>query len=134
MAENGTTFLIQDNAIHAYISERGVSQLLIIAYDAPIPYVAQLDYDLQFAQPENRKRLVEDLNKEIKKHLPAGPQAEIIIIVEKDWLSKISKKRWGTINWQNHLKPTQMTLDSRKRSGRPFNPDLIYPGDTFMVK
>ena len=134
VAENGDTYLLIDNASYAYTKEDGIGTLLIMAYEAPIPYMAELTIDLQYVRPENRRKFLEELNKEIMKKPKTGPHTEIIVIVEKDWLSKISMKRWGTIHWRNHLEPTQMTLDSRKRSGRPFNPDLIYPGDTFIVK
>ena len=58
---------------------------------------------------------------------------EIIVIRKGDWLSKISKSRWGTINWKKHFKATSFTLEKRKNLKRPFKPDLIYPGDTFEV-
>jgi hypothetical protein len=136
VAENGMTYILKDNAIYAYTKESGISNVLIMAYEAPIPYMAELTIDMQFVQPENRNKILEELNKEILKKPKAGPQIEIITIVDKDWLSKISLKRWGTIHWKNHLEPTQATLNSPKRMGRPFNTDgdLIYPGDTFIVK
>lgn len=134
VAENGITYQIIDNAIYAFTRESGISNVLIMAYDAPIPYMAELTIDLQYVRPENRSKFLLELNKEIMKKPKAGPQIEFITIVEKDWLSKISLKRWRTIHWQNHLEPTQNTLNSPKRMGRPFNPDLIYAGDTFLVK
>lgn len=134
VAENGMTYLIIDNAIYAYTKESGISNLMIMAYDAPVPYVAELNMDMQHVRPENRREIVEELNKEVVNKRPAGPPIEYIIIHNRDWLSKISLKRWGTIHWQSHLMPTQATLNSPKRNGRPFNPDLIYPGDTFIVK
>ncbi len=57
----------------------------------------------------------------------------MLTIVKDDWLSKITLKRWKTIYWDRHLKPTQETLDNRKQRGESFNPDLIYPGDTFEI-
>jgi hypothetical protein len=131
-ADNGTIFEVRDGVVYQYFSEAGISMVVIAAYDAPIPYVAQLDIDLQFVSPEKRRKFLEDLDKEVRNQA-AGPQAEMIVIVEKDWLSKISQKRWGTINWKQHLKPTQMTLAARKRRNERFDPDVIYPGDTFEV-
>lgn len=58
---------------------------------------------------------------------------EIIVIVKGDWLTKISYKRWGTFDWGAHLKPTERTLQKRAEKGEAFHPDLIYPGDTFVV-
>ena len=58
---------------------------------------------------------------------------EIIYICKRDWLTKISHDRWQTFQWQRHLKPTEETLESRRRNAQEFNPDLIYPGDTFEV-
>ena len=134
VAENGDTFLLIDNAIYTCTNEEGTGTIMITAYEAPIPYVAELTIDMQFVRPENRKKFLAELNKEIMAKPKTGQQTEIIFIVEKDWLSKISMKRWGTKHWKNHLEPTQMTLNSPKRRGRPFNEDLIYPGDTFIVK
>ena len=137
-ADNGLTYELRNNVIYVYYGEIGSSMMTIIAYDAPIPYTAQLDVDIQSSRPGKPKMTLEDLNKEIEKKVtkgtkPTSPPTEIIIIVEKDWLSKISQQRWGTTEWKNHLQPTQMTLNSPKRKGKPFNADLIYPGDSFEV-
>ena len=64
---------------------------------------------------------------------PQSAAPEIIVILDKDWLSKISLARWGTIEWHHHLKPTEITLAARAKQGKKFNEDLIYPGDTFEV-
>jgi len=133
VAENGTVYELRDGVIYQYFSESGVTNLVITALDALVPYVAELDYDLQFATPDKRKKLLEELQKEITEYEKPRQQAEIIVIVERDWLSKISQKRWRTMQWEKHLRPTQMTLDSRKLRNEKFNPDLIYPGDTFEV-
>lgn len=132
-ADNGLVFELRDGAIYQYLSDHkeGVSNLVITALDAPIPYVAVLDIDLQGTPPNKRKALLEELEGEVAK--VSSPEAEIVVIVETDWLSKISLARWGTIEWKRHLKPTKMTLDSRKAAGKKFNPDLIFPGDTFEV-
>lgn len=132
-AENGTTYQIIDGAIYASVTEDGVTQVLVMGGDAPIPFVAELTYDLQAAKPEDRIRLAEELNREISKKASVAPQTRIVVIVEKDWLSRISLKRWGTVHWRLHLKPTRLTLEARKRHHRVFDPDLIYPGDTFEV-
>lgn len=58
---------------------------------------------------------------------------EIIVIVKDDWLTRISYRRWGTFDWRRYLKPTAETLERRRQSRAAFNPDLIYPGDTFEV-
>ena len=137
-ADNGITYEIIDGAIFAYEHEDGITELMIMAYDAyPEPYVAYGMIDMQHIPQEKRKDvLAEFKKKEAEKKAKKGPEVEIITItiVEKDWLSKISLKRWGTIDWKKHLEPTPETLNSPKRIGKGFNPDLIYPGDTFFVK
>ncbi len=65
---------------------------------------------------------------------PGHPvRREIILIKKDDWLTKISRDRWRTFEWERHLKPTQETLGKRRARRELFNPDLIYPGDTFEV-
>lgn len=141
-APNGMVFLLRDGAIHQYLADagEGVGNLVITALDAPEPYVAELHVDLQAARPQDRARLLEDLAHEQlqRAQLPApardpGPPVELVTIVEGDWLSKITKKRWGTTAWRLHLQPTAMTIASREVRGRKFHEDLIYPGDTFEV-
>lgn len=70
----------------------------------------------------------------------AGPAAttspaslRILHIVKDDWLTRISKKTWSTLAWENHLKPTPDTLANRQSRRKAFDPDLIYPGDTFYI-
>ena len=138
-ADNGLTYELRDSVIYVYYGEKGSSKMNIIAYDAPIPYTAELDVDIQSSRPGKPRMTLKELNKEIEKRVtkgtkPASPPAEIIIIIKDDWLSKISQQRWGTVFWENHLQPTQMTLNSPKRKGKPFDADLIYPGDSFEVK
>ncbi len=59
---------------------------------------------------------------------------EVIVIVRDDWLSKIAQKRWGDVHaWRYHLKPTDKTLKERQARRVTFDPDRIYPGDTFEV-
>jgi hypothetical protein len=54
--------------------------------------------------------------------------------VKEDWLSKISLKRWGDMHaWMRYLKETDKTLKDRQQRGEVFDPDHIYPGDTFEV-
>jgi len=137
-AENGMVFELRDGAIYQYLedSREGVSNLTITALDAPVPYVAELHLDLQGTPPEKRKALLEELNRKVegRRTAQSEPDSEIVVIVEGDWLSKISQARWGTIHWERHLTPTALTLDSRKARGEKWNPDLIYAGDTFEVK
>ena len=130
-AENGLTFELRDGAIYQYLSDhaQGVSQLIVTNLDAPVPYVAELDMDLQGTPPSARAALLKELS-DLAARTPKAP-VTIITIVEGDWLSKISQARWGTIEWKRYLKPTPQTLAARRARGKPFNPDLIYPGDTF---
>jgi hypothetical protein len=132
-AENGLTFELRDGVIYQYLGDykEGVSNLIITSLDAPVPYVATLAIDLQGTPPSKRKALLKELEETAAK--TKGPPAEIVVIVEHDWLTKISKARWGTMQWGRHLKPTSATLDARKKRGVPFNPDEILPGDTFEV-
>lgn len=131
-ADNGTVYELHDGVIYQYMSDykEGVSNLIISAIDAPIPYIATLDMDLQGTPPEKRKALLEELERTAAR---LQDQKEYVVIVENDWLSKITQRRWGTTDWSHHLRPTKMTLESRKLRGKPFNPDLIYPGDMFEV-
>lgn len=146
-SDNGTTFLLHEGVVYQYTSEFGLSSILIIDRDGRIkgiPLVAELTLDMQYVRPENRGNFFKQLLKEEdrnrnrrerspKKKIQVKPKAEIIVIKEKDWLSKISKKRWGTIHWQQHLRPTEATRNSAKRLSTGFQADLIYPGDTFEV-
>ena len=129
-ADNGVFYEVVDGVIYQSLTEDGVTQVLVTALDAEIPYVASLDMDLQGTPPDKRRAMISELNQEVSR---AAAPTEIIVIVEKDWLSKLSRARWGTIRWERHLRPTKMTLDSRKARGRAFDPNLIYPGDTFEV-
>ena len=49
-ADNGTVFELRDGAIYQFMTENGVSNLIISAVDAPIPYIASLDIDAQEAR------------------------------------------------------------------------------------
>ena len=129
-ADNGTVFELRDGAIYQFMTENGVSNLIISAVDAPIPYIASLDIDAQDLTPERRRAILKELEGMAAQQTTP---AEFVVIVEGDWLSKISQKRWNTFEWQRHLKPTNLTLESRKKKGVPFNPDKIYPGDVFEV-
>ena len=131
-AENGMVFELHDGAIFQYLTDHkeGVSSLIVTNLAAEIPYVAVLEMDMQGVPPEKRAALLADLEETAKK---LRTQKEFVVIVEGDWLSKITMARWGTTNWRQHLKETQMTVDSRKVVGKKFNPDLIYSGDTFEV-
>jgi hypothetical protein len=132
-AENGMTFELRDGAIYQYLSDhvQGVSQLIVTNLNAPVPYVAELDMDLQGTPPSARFALLKELS-DLATRVPTPP-IRLITIVKGDWLSKISQARWGTIQWQRYLKPTPQTLAARRACGKPFNPDLIYPGDTFEI-
>lgn len=57
---------------------------------------------------------------------------EVIRIKSKDWLTKISKSRWGDLDWTKYLRATKQTT-ALKRRRKVFNPNLIYPGDTFEI-
>lgn len=132
-APNGLVFELKDGAIYQYLSDykERVSQLVVTCLDAPVPYVAELSLDLQGTPPAKRSSLLKELSDAAAKL--SSPPSEVVVIVKKDWLTKISLARWGTINWKRHLKPTEMTHKARRARGRKFNPDLIYPGDTFEV-
>jgi len=148
----GITFgVTKDGWIYQYVTEQkeGVARTMIVALDADPPFMAVLETDLQGVAPERREALLKELSAMAKKRKepppgkPQGPiasppqpiESEIIVIEikDKDWLSKITLARWGTTKWQRHLKPTQLTLAARRQKGEPFNPNLIYPGDTFEV-
>jgi len=133
VAENGTKFFLQDNIIFGYTRENGISTLLLSAFDAPVPYIAELTVDMQFVQPGKRVDFLRELNKDVERKMKAEKEADIIPIVRHDWLTKISQKRWGTLDWKSHMKPTRATLDSPKRRGKDFDENLIYPGDTFEI-
>jgi len=134
-ADNGITFKLLNGVIFQYMSDpkEGVSNLLITAIDAPVPYVASLNIDLQGTPLAKREGILKELEEMVSKRKTPIKDAEIVVIVEGDWLSKISLARWGTMDWKRHLIPTKMTLDARKNRGTKFDPDLIYPGDTFEV-
>lgn len=146
-ADNGTTFLLHEGVVYQYTSEFGLSSILIIDRDGRIkgiPLVAELTLDMQHVRPGNRGNFLKELLQEEdrnrnrrergpKKRIHEKPRAEVIVIKEEDWLSKISKKRWGTIHWEQHMKPTEATRNSAKRLSTGFQEDLIYPGDTFEV-
>jgi len=133
VAENGMVFELRDGVIYQFLSDhgQGLSQLTITALDTEVPFVAELHMDLQGTSPEKRATLIRELMDAAARVPP--PRAELVHIAPGDWLSRISLARWGTVNWKSHLKPTQMTLDARKARGKRFDPDLIYPGDTFEV-
>ena len=130
-APNGITYELKDGVIYQHASEGGVSQTIIAAIDAPVPYIAVLELDLQFMPPQKRQAALKELEGRAR---AAAPVAEIITIVPNDWLSKISLARWGDKHaWKTRLRPTRLTLESRRRRGQKFDPDLIYAGDQFEV-
>jgi hypothetical protein len=133
-AENGTVFELRDGAIYQYMTEDGVSNLIISAVDAPVPYIASLDIDAQGLSPERRRELLKELEETAMKL--NEPPEEFVVIVKGDWLSKISQKRWNTFEWQRHMEPTKLTTTARRMKGKSpiFNPDFIYEGDVFRVK
>lgn len=132
-ADDGVVFELVDGAIHQYLADikEGVSQLVITAMDAEVPYVASLEYDLQGTPPKRRKALLQELAETAKR--AAGQPVETITIVKDDWLTKLSLARWGTLDWNSHLHPTELTENAREIKGKSFDPNLIYPGDTFRV-
>lgn len=96
-------------------------------------------FTAEYCEDISSKSIRDELEKQVAvteqqgKEKPPGQNVrrEIIVIKKDDWLTKISRDRWRTFEWERHLKATQETLDRRK-DGR-LNPDLIYPGDTFEV-
>ncbi len=132
-AENGTVFELRDGVIYQYMTEDGVSNLIISAVDAPVPYIASLDIDVQGLSPERRQAILKELEETAARL--TGPPEEFVVIVKGDWLTKISKKRWNTFEWHRHLEPTKLTTTARKMHGTTpvFEPDLIYEGDVFRV-
>lgn len=99
-------------------------------------YDPEIDFTAEHCMDRTSKKALRALEKEVEvttKKPPGPAKREIIYIVKEDWLSKISQARWGTFEWERHLKVTQETLDNRKQRGELFDEDLIYPGDTFEV-
>lgn len=130
-APNGITYELKDGVIYEYVGASGVGEVIVTSLDAPVPYIAVLMIDLQFTPPEKRQATLKELETRAAK---TGVVAEIITIVQDDWLSKISLARWGDKHaWKTRLAPTRMTLESRRRRGKTFDPNLIYPGDQFEV-
>lgn len=130
-APNGITYVLKDGVIYQHVGESGVGEVIVTALDAPVPYTAVLMLDLQFTPPQKRQAALKELEDRARR---TGPVAEIITIVQNDWLSKISLARWGDKHaWKTRLRPTRLTLESRRRHGKRFDPDLIYPGDQFEV-
>ena len=133
-AENGTVFELRDGAIFQYMSEDGVSNLIISAVDAPVPYIASLDIDAQGLSPERRRELLKELEETAMRL--KGPPEEFVVIVKGDWLTKISQKRWNTFEWSRHLEPTKLTRKAHRMRGKSVvlgDPNLIYEGDVFRV-
>ena len=63
VTESGLVFELRNGVIYQYESDykEGISNLIIIAPDAPIPYVAELNWDLQGVAPEKRPALKREL-------------------------------------------------------------------------
>ena len=130
-APNGITYELKDGVIYEYVGEAGVGEVIVTSLDAPVPYTAVLMLDLQFTPPEKRQAALKELEAGAAK---TGVVADIITIVQGDWLSKISLARWGDKHaWKDRLRPTRMTVEARTRRGKTFDPNLIYPGDQFDV-
>jgi len=130
-AANGTVYELKDGVIYQYLGEEGVSEVIVTALDAPIPYVGVLSVDLQHTPPEKREAALKELDEMAR---AVARVTEIITIVPHDWLSKISLARWHDKEaWRTRLKPTSMTLEARRRRHRRYDPNLIYPGDQFEV-
>jgi len=146
-APNGIIYgLTKEGWVYQYLAEykEGVAQTTITALDAKPPFIAIIHTDLQGVAPKKRAALLKELAgmaKRRKKPRPKKPTAptpapkgpELVVVVDKDWLTKISLARWNTLEWHLHLKPTQMTLAARAKKGEKFDKNLIYPGDTFEV-
>jgi hypothetical protein len=149
-AENGITFGVTEQGwIYQHLAEykEGVAQTTIVALDANPPFIAIIATDLQGVTPKKREALLKELSVMAKRRrkprpskpskptgsAPTSPGPELVHVVEKDWLSKISLTRWKTTEWFRYLEPTQMTLDARAKKGETFDPDLIFEGDTFEV-
>jgi len=104
-------------------------------------YNPATEFTAEICEDRTSKEAITALKEEIaaaKKRAVGKPAAvtaprEIVVIVHDDWLTKISQRRWGTFEWHRYLRPTPATLDARRQRGEAFNPDLIYPGDTFEV-
>ena len=69
-AENGLTYLLRDGVIYVISSGGGITKTTIIAYDAKIPYTAELSTDLQSVRPEDRIKMLEELNQAIEQRKP----------------------------------------------------------------
>jgi hypothetical protein len=147
-APNGIIFgLTKEGWVYQYLAEykEGVAQTTITALDARPPFIAIIHTDLQGVAPKKRAALLKELSVMAKRRkkpppkkpttsTPAAPKGpELVVIVDEDWLTKISLARWNTLEWHHHLTPTQMTLAARAKKGEKFDKDKIYPGDTFEV-
>jgi len=77
----------------------------------------------------------EDLRKKIQRNKKRPRKLRhVITIVNKDWLSKISWKRFKSIKWSEFLELTDKTRQDRKKLNLAWNENRIYPGDTFWIK
>ena len=83
-ADNGTVFELRDGAIYQFMTENGVSNLIISAVDAPVPYIASLDIDAQDLTPERRRAILKELEGMATQQ---NTPAEFVVIVEDDWLT-----------------------------------------------
>lgn len=130
-APNGSIYELKDGVIYQWLGEQGVSEVIVTALDSEIPYVAVLSLDLQHTPPEKREAALKELDEMARN---VATVTELITIVPNDWLSKISLARWNDKEaWKTRLRPTRMTLETRRRRRRQYDPNLIYPGDQFEV-
>jgi hypothetical protein len=139
--ESGVRILVerQKNGLHHWLIETlDGNQSCEGVHDPETEFSAELCVDITSkAALRELEKTVRDTKKQAEKRPVASEEVvlEIILItiIKDDWLTKISRKRRGTDDWESHLKPTQETFDKRSQKGQAFDADLIYPGDTFEV-
>ncbi len=139
--DSGTRMVVerrQDGMYYWLIETLDGKQYCEGVYDPDTSFTAEICVDITSkAAKRELEKMVRTTSKPKPKKPGGTPQPqvkrEIIRIVKTDWLTKISQTRWRTWDWQRYLKPTPETLDKRTKKGEPFDPDWIYPGDTFEV-
>ena len=139
--ESGVRILVerQKNGLHHWLIETlDGNQSCEGVHDPETEFSAELCIDITSkAVLRELEKTVNATKKKVEKKAVTAEEAReeviLITIVQDDWLTKISRKRWGVDDWKHHLKPTQETLDRRSQKGQAFDADLIYPGDTFEV-
>ncbi len=127
----------KDGLYHWLIETLDGNQMCEGVYDPEIQFTAEICID------KTSDVAIKALEEEVevtKKKAGKKPsekkevKREVIVIVKDDWLSKIALKRWGDVHaWRRYLRATDRTLQERRSRGVTFDPDRIYPGDTFEV-